>query len=43
MFTSRQRMDKLIFTKLGMLIPYDQEEVTGRSKLWKTCPKFQSK
>jgi hypothetical protein len=32
MFAYSSRSDKLIFTKLGMLIPLDQEENIGKPK-----------
>jgi hypothetical protein len=35
MFTYSSRIDKPIFTKLGMLIPCNQEDISERSKLLK--------
>jgi hypothetical protein len=43
MFTSSSRTDIPIFTKLGMLIPWDHKENIGGSNLREKCLEFESR
>jgi hypothetical protein len=36
MFAYNSRTDKLTCTKLGMFIPWNEEEISERTELWKS-------